>query len=120
PARPAAAPAWCRRSRGSNDSAAIPASLVLASAPGSLPQLLPGVFHQLQAQVSQLRQVFLAKSFREMVLVLDAFLPDRLDPNAAGLGQVGSHRTAIVRVRHTLDEAVSLEVVDQTRDVAWR
>src|SRR5450759_1150625 len=70
--------------------------------------------------MSQLRQVFLAKSFREMVLVLDAFLPDRLDPNPAGLGQVGSHRTAIVRVWHSLDQPVALEVVNQSGDVARR
>ena len=69
--------------------------------------------------MSQLRQVFLAHAAGYLVLVLEAFLPDRLDPNPAGVGQVGSHRTAIVRVWHTLDEAVPLEVVDKARDVAW-
>src|ERR1700693_1879236 len=70
--------------------------------------------------MSQLRQVFLAHADGNHVLVLEAFLPDRFDPNPAGLGQVGPHRTAIVRVWNALDEAVPLEVVDQSGDVAWR
>src|ERR1019366_4553303 len=70
--------------------------------------------------MSQLRQVVLAYAIHHLVLVLQAFLPDRLDPNSAGSGQVCAHGTPVVRVGHPLDEAVSLEVVDQAGDVAGR
>src|SRR5450759_1650070 len=70
--------------------------------------------------MSQLRQVFLVHAFHHLALVLQAFFPDRLDPNSAGVGQVCAHGTPVAWVWHPLDETVSLEVVDQAGDVAGR
>src|SRR5579864_4606757 len=86
----------------------------------SLPQLLSGVLDQQQTQVAQLRQVFLCHSFHQVYLVHEPFLPYALDALAAGRGEAGPYGTAVLGVRHPLDQAVTLEVVDQPRDVARR
>src|SRR5690242_6628054 len=84
----------------------------------SFPQLLPGVLHQQQAQVSQLRQVFLAHAFDELELTVEAFLPDALDGLPPSRREPGAHRPAVLGVRDALDHALALETVDQAGYVA--
>jgi len=70
--------------------------------------------------VSKLRQFFLGQSTGNLVLVLEPFPPDRLDPGSAGFRKPRADRPAVFRVRHALDQPVALEVIDQAGDVAWR
>src|SRR5882762_9267753 len=70
--------------------------------------------------MSKLRQLFLGQSTSNLVLVLESFTPDRLDPGSAGFRKPRADRPAVFRVRHALDQPVALEMIDQARDVAWR
>src|ERR1700686_5724354 len=114
--RPVARPASSRPWPGSRGCVKVRASWA-GSSLRSFPQFLSGVVHQLQAQVSELCQVILAQAVGELVLVLHAFLPDRLDLGASGFGQARPHGAAILRVGHALDQPIALEVVDEAGDV---
>src|SRR6202165_4024604 len=111
-ARPATAPASCRPWRGLRAFGRVPGL--------SLCELLPGVLDQLQAQVSELRQVFFAEPFNHLELVVDSLLPDRFDLRTPGLCQPRPDRAPVGRVGDALDQAVALEVVHEPGDVARR
>ena len=67
----------------------------------------------------ELRQVVRAKCLYDLELVLNAFLPDGLDPSFPGFGEPSPDRTPVFGVGNSFDQAVALEVVDQPGDVSW-
>src|SRR5262245_28398711 len=91
----------------------------MSSVPRSFPQLLSGGLHQRQTQVAQVGHLVLAQAAGQRVLVLQPLFPDAFDLFPSLRRQAGEHRAAVLRVGHALDQAVTLEVVDQAGDVPW-
>src|SRR6266849_3521263 len=68
--------------------------------------------------MTKLRQVVLAEPFDHLELVVDALFPDGFDAGTPGIRQPRSDRSPVGRIGNALDEAVTLQVVDESRDVA--